>query len=231
MQHKKIFAAILLLGLMILLSGCGFHLQQGMKLAPGFHRMKLQTPDPYGVLTRNLQQYLTLSHIKIVDNLADADTILIILSDDSYQDLLSVSSTQQTRQFNLRVVVVFEITDNKGRVIVPPQTLSETRVITVQSNQILGSSNEANMFYQQIRRSLAAAILNRIASDEVTSMVNAAFPEHEHKKKNKVTSSSLPRNDDILPQSSRRKINQKHRNRSKTSDPLITLNKATMKNI
>ena len=40
---------------------------------------------------------------------------------------------------------------------------------------ILGSSNEANLFYQQMRRTLAYAIMNRIASKEVTNIVNAAF--------------------------------------------------------
>ncbi len=58
------------------------------------------------------------------------------------------------------------------------QTLEETRSITVQSNQILGSSNEATLFYQQMRRTLAYAIMNRIASKEVTRMVTKEF-QHE----------------------------------------------------
>ena len=41
----------------------------------------------------------------------------------------------------------------------------------MQSNQILGSSNEANLFYQQMRRTLAYAIMNRIASQEVTQQI------------------------------------------------------------
>jgi len=122
---------------------------------------------------------LKISKVQLVSSPSEASTILTILRDDTSQELLSVSGTQQTRQYNLKVTVAFEITDQKGRSIVSPQTLSESRTITVQSNQVLGSSNEANLFYQQMRRVLAHAIINRIASREVTSAIDHAFAHTE----------------------------------------------------
>ena len=53
--------------------------------------------------------------------------------------------------------------------------MQETRPATVQSDQILGSSNERNLAYQQMRRGLAYAIMHRIASKDVTNMINKAF--------------------------------------------------------
>jgi outer membrane lipopolysaccharide assembly protein LptE/RlpB len=52
----------------------------------------------------------------------------------------------------------------------------------VQSNQILGSSNEATMYYQQMRRSIAGAIMNRLASTQVTDIINHEFepPKRNH---------------------------------------------------
>lgn len=155
----------------LLLSGCGFHLQGEMQLVPPLHRIYLQTQDPYGYLARNLREYLKMSHVYLAPTPGEASTILTILQDESSQELLSVSSTQQTRQYNLRVTVVFEINDPRGWTIVGPQTLSETRVITVQSNQILGNSNEANVYYQQMRRTLAYAIMNRITSKEISRII------------------------------------------------------------
>jgi LPS-assembly lipoprotein len=157
-----------------LLSGCGFHLRGETELSPPLHRLYLQTNDPYGTLARSLRQYLKLSHVELVSSPAEASTILVILRDDTSEELLSVSGTQQTRQYNLKVTVVFEITDPKRRQLIQPQSLTETRTMTVQSNQILGSSNEANLFYQQMRLSIAYAIINRIASIEVsTALMNA----------------------------------------------------------
>lgn len=155
------------------LVSCGFHLQGKMQLAKPLHRMFLQVPDPYSHLVKNLKQYLKMSKVQLVSSPEDAETILVILQDEPTQELLSVSGTQQTRQYDLKVTVTFEITDAKGRVLVAPQTLHESRTITMQSNQILGSSNEANLFYQQMRRTLAYAIMNRIASQEVTQQIMA----------------------------------------------------------
>ncbi|OGT41379.1 MAG: hypothetical protein A3F42_02575 [Gammaproteobacteria bacterium RIFCSPHIGHO2_12_FULL_37_34] len=159
----------------LLLVSCGFHLQGEMQLASPLHRLYLQTNDPYGPLANNLREYLKISKVQLVSSPADARTILTILRDESSQELLSVSGTQQTRQYNLRVTVAFEISDAKGLTLVSPQILSETRAITIQSNQILGSSNEANLFYQQMRRHLAYAIMNRLASRDMTQQINKNF--------------------------------------------------------
>lgn len=155
----------------LLLSGCQFQWQGEAHLAKPLHRMYLQTPDPYGHLARDLEQSLKMSHVQLVASPDAADTILNIVKDNSSQVLLSVSGTQQTRQYNLIVTVEFDITDTKGRIIVPPQVLSESRALTIQSNQVLGTSNEASLYYQQIRRSLAYAIMNRLASHEITQAV------------------------------------------------------------
>lgn len=167
----------LVMTMTLLLSACGFHPQGEMRLADPLKRMHLQTPDPYGSLARNLRDYLRMSHVKLVA-CNEAQTNLVILHDDTSQELLSVSGTQQTRQYNLKVNVAFEITNKAGHTILPAQSFSETRAITVQSNQILGSSNEANLYYQQMRRSLAYAIMTRLSSLEVTDIINHAESVH-----------------------------------------------------
>jgi LPS-assembly lipoprotein len=172
---QKVWRASLIIGVMVFLTSCGFHLQRAMYLAKPLHRMYLKTPDPYGQLARSLQQYLKISNVYLASSPEEATTVLSILRDDTSQELLSVSGTQQTRQYTLRVTVDFALTTSDGKMIGGPQTLTETRTMTVQSNQILGSSNEANLFYQQMRRTIAYAILNRISSNEVTRAVDEAF--------------------------------------------------------
>ncbi len=163
----------------LLLTACGFHLQQEKNLAPPLHRIYLQAPDPYGQLARSLKEYLKQSHVHFVNSSQEASTILVISQDEPTQELLSVSGTQQTRQYNLRVTVTYSVTTAKGATIIPSQTLTEARAITIQSNQILGSSNEANLFYQQIRRTIAYNMVNRLASNYATHMINQAFHETE----------------------------------------------------
>lgn len=167
----------------LIVSACQFHLQGEVPLAPPLHQLYLQTSDPYGNLANYLKQNLKMSNVHLAATPTDAQTILVILSDNSSQEMLSVGATQQTRQYRLSVTVQFEITNTKGMTIVPAQTITDSRVITEQSNQILGSSNEANLFYQQMRRGIAQSIMTRIASNSVTQAVNDAFSTNtKHKK-------------------------------------------------
>jgi LPS-assembly lipoprotein len=164
----------LLLFLFFLCTSCGFHLQGNVQLAPQLHHLYLQTADPYGHFSRDLKQNLKMSNVTLAESPQNADSTLVILQDESSQTLIGVNGTQQTRQFALKVTIAFEILDKNGITIVPRQELSETRSITIQSNQILGSSNQANLYYQHMRRQLAYAVMNRIASTDITHMINAA---------------------------------------------------------
>ena len=144
---------------------CGFNVQGPVKLAPPLQLLYLQAPDPYGHLARYLSQYLRASGVTLTATPETARTTLIILADDSSQELLGVSSTQQTRQYNLRVTVRFEVINAKtGLVLIAPQDLTETRTTTVQANMVLGSSNEATINYEQMRRSIASSILTRLSA-------------------------------------------------------------------
>lgn len=174
----KIFYQLTFILTCVSLSACGFHLQGDLQLAKPLHRMYLKSPDPYGYLARSLENYLIMSNVQLVSSPDQATTILDIINDSTSQSLLSVSGTQQTRQYNLIVNVTFVISDSHGNNITQPQSLAEARTITIQSNQILGSSNEAAIIYQQIRRSLASAIMNRLSSQEITHAIDDAFKQN-----------------------------------------------------
>lgn len=173
--RQKMMGLFIMTALVFLMTSCGFHLQGMLNLAPPLQRLYLETADPYGQLSRSLQQYLRMSNVELVSSPVQATTILHIMHDDIARSLINVSSSQQTRQYNLIVTVTYEITNNRGQVLLGPEVMTETRALTVQSDQELGSSNEANLFYQQMRRTLAYSIMNRIASRQVTNVVNHAF--------------------------------------------------------
>lgn len=164
--------------LSLLLISCGFRLQGERPLASPLHRLYIETPDPYSHLTRYIQDYLKASNVTIVNSPREATMILAILRDEPSEELLSVNSTQQTRQYKLHVTVEFELRTPKGIPVFGPQTLSEERVITIQSNQILGSSNEANLYYEQMRRTLAYSLINRLSSREVTHIIIQTAPHY-----------------------------------------------------
>lgn len=167
-MHRYILFFIVL----ILLTSCGFQPRGPMPLAPPLRTLYLQTTDPYGQLARNLKQYLKMSGVQLTATPKEATTLLAILSEEPLQQLVSASSSQQTRQYNLILKVTFQITDAHGRVLVSPQTVSEMCTLTIQADQILSGSNQANHLYQQMRQAIVYDIMTRLSSQQITSLLS-----------------------------------------------------------
>lgn len=156
---------------LLCLTGCGFHLRGQTTLAPPLQVVYLKAPNPYGQLAHNLQQSFKMSGARLVNNPEDATAILSILKEETSQQLLGINGSQQTRQYNLILTVTFEVTTPKGETTVSPQVVSESRVLTIQADQMLASSNEANSLYQLMRASIVYKIMQRLASQEITSIM------------------------------------------------------------
>lgn len=165
------YALLTMALLSCLLASCGFHLRGVVELPPAFQRIYVQSEDPYSQVVKNLKRTLQFSGAKLTNTAKEANIILEILHEDKSEQLLSVGSTQETRQYNLVLSVTFALTDANGKTILSPQTVSEIRAITIQVNQILGGNNEANNLYQQMRSAIASNIMNRLASKNVTDLL------------------------------------------------------------
>lgn len=161
----------LMMTIFLLLSACGFHLRQPLPLAKPLQNVYIQSRNPYGDLTRNIKQYLQMSGAHLAASPQEASTLLNIIQETTSQDLISINSSQQTRQYNLRLTVSFEVTDPRGRVMIPAQTLTELRPLTLQSNQILAGSNQATQLYRDMRRAITYNLMNRLASKETAYLL------------------------------------------------------------
>ncbi len=166
------FGMTTLLLLSLLLTSCGFHPRGQTIFAKPLQRIYIKTASPYGELTTNLEKYFKSSGVYIADSPQDATTVLQILSDTTNQQLLGVSGTQQTRQYNLILSVAFQITEPNGTLITSPETLSQSRTLPINSGQILGGSNEAIVLFQQMRRTIVFDMMNRISSQQITDIIN-----------------------------------------------------------
>ncbi len=162
LKNTKLSALFLLT--LLTLQSCGFHLREPLPLAPPLQNIYVQSRNPYGDLTRNIKQNLKMSGVHLAATPEQASTILNITQESMTQDLISINSSQQTRQYNLRLSVTFEITGPKGEVLIAPQTSTELRPLTLQSNQILAGSNQAAQLYNDMRRAVTYNIMNRLAS-------------------------------------------------------------------
>lgn len=173
---------LLIIFFLILLASCGFHLQGKMKLSPFLHKVYIRSADPYSYLVRNLTKFLKMSQVEVVDFEQDANAVIAIVSDQTNEQLLGVNDTQQTRQILLTATVIYSINDKVGHILFGPDTLTEQRIITMQSNQVLGSSNEMTFTFLAMRRALVYAMINRISSINTTHILNQSMITASHLK-------------------------------------------------
>lgn len=165
-----------LLLMMLLLTSCGFHLRGQEALPPNFQNVFIKTKTPFSDFTQNLTQYLEMSHVHVVESPHDANVILDVLAERSSQQLLGVNSTQLTRQYNLITAVDFQITLPDGKILLAPQTASETRVLAVNANQILAGSNESQQLIADMRRNVVYDVMNVLSSRMVAAAVSHIGP-------------------------------------------------------
>jgi len=164
---------LLFIFLILFLTGCGYKLRGSMPLASPLQHLYLETPDPYGQLTRNLRQFLKMSGVSLANNSKEASSILTILSENTNNQLLGINGTQQTRQYNLVLTVTFQISNTNSHVLVPSQTVTESRTLTITNDQILASNNEAISLYNKMRQSIVYDIMSRLSSEEIATQLTA----------------------------------------------------------
>ncbi|MDR3477506.1 MAG: LPS assembly lipoprotein LptE [Gammaproteobacteria bacterium] len=167
---------LLLVISLLLLTSCGFHLRGSEPLAPPLHNLYIQSQDPYSQLIRFLKQALKQSGVHFAETPQSASAILEIINERQVQQLLSVGGTQQTRVYNLTLIVAYQLTDPHGRPIANRQEATETRTVTIQANQILGGSNEQSNLFQLMRRAIIFTIMRHLSSLDVTNALMQTEP-------------------------------------------------------
>ena len=164
--------SILVFLLALLLTACGFHPRGQIPLAKPLKNMYLQTDNPYGQLSRSIKQYLKMSGVNLTSSPQQATIILHIIQESLSKDLVSYNSSQQTRQYNLKLTVVFDLQDAQGKILMPPYAVKEERSLTLQSSQVLAGGNEAALLIQQMQRDIVFDIMSRISSKDVSKLIS-----------------------------------------------------------
>ena len=131
------------------------------------HTLYLKTKDPYSPFSTALRQTLSSANIQLVDNQQDAATTLNIINVHFKYYTPTLGNSNLARTYTFHGHVIFEITNTKGDVLLKPQTLSSTRSLTLNANQLLGTNNQATQLKQEMIREMINKLFNRLSSEQV----------------------------------------------------------------
>ena len=92
----------------------------------------------------------------------DAHAILHIISARNKKVILSVSGTGRVREYQLRYLLSFRVTDPKGQIIVPVTKIRINRVLPFSDSAFLSSQMEEKMLLKEMRKDAILKLMDRL---------------------------------------------------------------------
>jgi LPS-assembly lipoprotein len=155
----KFLRAVATAAFIVQLSGCGFHLR-GQQNLP-FDTLAVPGSSP---LTAEIKRAVVSgSNVKVVDDAAAADAVLNILQERSEKVILSLNSQGRVREYQLRYLVRFKVSQPKGADYLPPNSIVLTRDMTF-NDQVLSKEGEEALLYNEMRSDFVQQAMRRMAA-------------------------------------------------------------------
>ncbi len=145
----------------VLLAGCGFRLREEVALPDALSRVRIDSPDPYGPLERDLTAALERAGADVVDT-AEGVAVIRIASDAMATEPLSVSEAARVQEYLVRYRVELEIVDAANVVLMPLAAIELKRDYSYDETQALGAAAEEELLRKELRREMVQQVLRRI---------------------------------------------------------------------
>ncbi|MDH5455248.1 MAG: LPS assembly lipoprotein LptE [Gammaproteobacteria bacterium] len=148
---------------MLLLGGCGFHLQGAFTTPAAMARTYIAPSDPHSLFYRELRAALQSSGVDLVDNAAGATATFTISFDETDQRVLSVSARNVPTEYEVYYTVRYALEGGSGPLL-DYQTLTLTRNYTYNPTLVLGKAREEALLREAIVDDLVRIVLKQIST-------------------------------------------------------------------
>ncbi|RTZ42538.1 hypothetical protein EKL30_12630 [Candidimonas sp. SYP-B2681] len=156
------------IAIFLLLAACGF-------------KMKGVSPLPFTTLYTNIGQNSAFGagmrraiiasspRTRFVEEAADAQAKLIQLANNQFLRELSIDAQGRVEEYELNLEFVFQLTDAKGHIILPPTTLRSVREIPYDDSIVQAKQGEIATIFQAMQQSMIDRVVRHLASPDVAN--------------------------------------------------------------
>lgn len=148
--------------LAVLLTACGFQLRGAYPLP--FEKLYINLPETTELHAQLKRSIAAGSNARIVDSQKEAQASLLIPSDVSAKNILSLSATGRAREFQLVRTFTFRVVEDKGRDWLPLSQIVIRRDITFTDDLVLSKEAEETLLWRDIQNDLVQQILRRLSA-------------------------------------------------------------------
>lgn len=141
--------------------GCGFHLAGEGTFADELNNTTIQGAVASKEMMRLLEKGLRSNQINVVDT-ENATAILRILNEETDKTVLTVDNDGKAREFELLLRIKFDVRRPDNSVLLGQQVVDLNRDFVFDKNDLLGTNEEEQELFNEMRRDAAKLIIYRL---------------------------------------------------------------------
>ena len=165
---------LLLIGLLSLVTSCGFQLRCDIDSLVGFVALDVSATHTYGQLATEMTRTLAQQGIT-VNPKEGADYRLHLLGERASRRAISTTNQVTVAEYLLQLTVDFELLNSAGDSVLPVTSLMVERVYSFDRGSFVGSSEEEAVLSREMQIDVIQQILRRVdaaLNDVKTAAVN-----------------------------------------------------------
>ena len=148
---------------LVLLAGCGFHLQGRQPLPASFSNTFIETKDEQTDFVQDLRKALISSGSKIITTQGSSGATISVHEDELTEKILSVSARNIPTEYELTYKVKFSVVAD-GKTLIDQEEVEATRVFSFDETQLLAKEREQEILREGLARDLVALVMRRLAA-------------------------------------------------------------------
>ncbi|MDH4561367.1 LPS assembly lipoprotein LptE [Pseudomonas sp. BN411] len=149
---------LLVLGLTVLLSACGFHLRGTGEAKFALTEMDVTARNLYGQTVKSVRQALVDNGVNVH---AGAPYTLVLAREDETQRTASYTTGARSAEYELTQTLQYEIRGNNNLMLMNDK-LSVQKYYVHDSNNLIGSDQEAAQLRQEMRQEMVQQMIMRL---------------------------------------------------------------------
>lgn len=158
----------------VILAGCGFKPCSQKTLPVKLHTIYLQPGEHVGQFENDFKRSLKAAGVTVL-NQVDSKNLILSLSPTTFSsDNSSIGGSIQARVYNLTFSVSFQVIDAKGKIIIDTQTITVTKGLTLNPNEVFSASNQVDIEKQSMQQEAISKIFNILSSPRTFELLAKA---------------------------------------------------------
>lgn len=143
----------------VLLTACGFQLRGVENIA--FDNLFIQGPSLS--ISKDFRKLLKVNGINVVNNAENAELLMEFMSEETEQQILSLSGEGLVREYELFYRINFRLREPASETWGPVQTIENRRDLTYDDSQLLAKQFEQERLYDDMRADSVRELMRRLA--------------------------------------------------------------------